>query len=436
MTVFAAPRGGYVWPDGSRRSIKPPSTQFGNVRTATGLIDGKPISFANIYRTQPWAAASVNLPVKQTASLPLQSFMPDGPSEDANRRRLRDHPLPRMLANPAPGRSGTDLKGDIQMGLKVQGNHLERIVRLKPGGEPVGLERIDWRMVQPLLSSDGMTVLAWSVTPMGGGAPEVLGPEDVIHFRWGGPDGPIGVSPFEQLGVTVKSEDAAQRYAQSSLRNGGMRGVGIVLSDKAAQDEAAREAVRQEVKHRHSGPDRAHEPFVFGGVERIESLPVQTAVEAELINQRKVNREEFAAVIGSPPVLIGDLTHATYSNVEAMGRLLYLMVLRPDLALIADQINAQLIANTPEWSSEGVWTEWSLDEVLKGDVVARMKAYKNGRDAGALTINDIRRMENHPPFTDPLADEPLIALNNTGTLSDLADSSGPSARDGSGSAGA
>lgn len=416
MAVFAS-GGGYVWPDGSVQSLSPPSQPLGAlVNGSVQLIGDRPLSFSRLYRTQPWVAAAVHLLQRQAARLPLHTFLPDGGDAAYNRKRTRDHPLAMLLGAPALRRAPIDFKSELMLGLAVQGNHLERIVRL--AGEPVGLERIDWRTVKPLLSTDGMTVVAWEITPFGGGPAEILGPEDVIHFRWPSPDGPLGVSPLQQLGVTIRSEDAAQRYAASSLRHGGMRGVAIRIADEFAKDTEIRETVRQEVFD-HSGPDRAHRPFVLGGITSVDTLPVQTAVEAELINQRKVNREEIAAVYGVPPVLIGDLTHATYSNVAEMHGMLYVTVIGPWLSLIAEQLHAQLVRPEMRWSIDGVWAEWSLDEVLKGDTKARMEAYLIGLRAGALTINDIRRKENLPPFLDPRADEPLIQTNNVAPLSTI-----------------
>jgi HK97 family phage portal protein len=421
MAVFASPSGGYVWPDGSVQSLAPPSQPLGTiVDGSVQLIGDRPISYHRLYRTQPWVAAAVHLLQRQTARLPLQTFIPDPDGDDAayNRKRTRDHPLAVVLRRPQPRRSPLDLKAEIMLGLAVQGNHLEEIIRDRPGGVPIGLERIDWRTAKPRLSSDGMRVMQWDITPLGGGPMRRMMPEDVLHFRWPSPDGPIGVSPLQQLGVTVRSEDAAQRYAASSMRHGGMHGVAVRIAKEYATDEEVIETIRHEVMDR-SGPDRANLPYILGGIEAVDKMPVQTAVEAELINQRKVNREEIAAVYGTPPVLIGDLSHATYSNVSEMHGMLYVTILGPWLSLIAEQLDAQLVQPEPNWAFDGVWAEWSLDEVLKGDTKARMEAYLIGLRAGALTINDIRRKENLPPFADPRADEPLIQTNNVAPLSTI-----------------
>ncbi|MBF6618826.1 MAG: phage portal protein [Patulibacter sp.] len=419
MAVFGGSGGAYVWADGSTQSMARPSMAIGEIAASVTLIGDRPISYDRIYRTQPWVAAAVHLLQRQVARLPIGTFIPTGDGESYNRRRTKDHGFASLLSTPADGRAPVDLKAEIMLDLAVQGNHLERIVRRTGSQEPIGLEKIDWRSVMPALSTDGMHVLAWRVTPIGGGATEVLMPEDVIHFRWPSPSGPIGVSPLQQLGVTIRSEDGAQRYADSAMRHGGMRGVAVRVDKEFAQDTVLHDTLREEILHKHSGPDRAHVPYIMGGVEAVEEMPTQSAVEVELIKLRQVNREEIAAVYGVPPVLIGDLSHATYSNVEKMHEMLYLTVLGPWLTLIEEQIAAQLVARYLPWQLEGVWCEWSLDAVMKGDVKGRMESYLIGLRAGALTINDIRRRENLPPFKNPLADEPLIQTNNVSPLSTI-----------------
>ena len=59
-----------------------------------------------------------------------------------------------------------------------------------------------------------------------------------------------------------------------------------------------------------------------------------SAVEAELIDQRKLNREEIAAAYDVPPPLIGILDRATFSNIQVQAKMLYGMVLGPWLALV------------------------------------------------------------------------------------------------------
>jgi hypothetical protein len=151
----------------------------------------------------------------------------------------------------------------------------------------------------------------------------------------------------------------------------------------------------------------------------LKPIGEQSAVEAELIRQRQVNREEVAAVYGVPQPLAGILDHGTFANVTELHRIFYVTFLGAHLSLIAGSFQACLIEDEPVWENDAVFLEFNLGEILKGDTLQRYQAYALGVQNGILTLNDIRRMENQPPYPDPKADEPLISANNTRPLSQV-----------------
>lgn len=410
-----------TWPSGRPSSLAAPSVPLSSYGQLLS-VNGQLISYANIYRTQPWVASAVHGLGRQIARLPLHAFAlePDG----ENRTRDRTSRLAGIMSRPDPfhARSAVRFKWDVALGLLIQGNHLERIHRPTPGAEPDHLTRLDWRYLTAYVEYEGGPVIMWEYRPPSGPA-EHLGPEEVIHFAWSGPEGSIGVSPLQQLQISVRSEFDAQRYQESSFRNGARVGVGVVLDPKVTADEAVRNGIRDEITLAHGGVDKAFTPVVLGGgVTDIKTLGGQSAVEAELINQRQINREEIAAVYGMPPPLIGILDHATYSNVGELHRMLYRTILGPWLTLYTEEIGAQLIDRVPTWANAGRFVEFELGEVLKGDTRERMEAYRTAIAAGVLTLNDVRRLENLKPYGDPddpenPANQPLVMANNVMPLS-------------------
>lgn len=397
-----------------------PLAFYGSGSVPLLTADGRTVSYARIYETQPWVAACVNLLAKQIARLPLKTFEMVGD----DRERARDHPLSVLLAAPGQRRSATDLKFLIGLDLLVQGNSLWWKKRGRGvGSTPDQLWHIDWRCLSVYIS-DGV-IEFFKYTGSDPSIPDYLAPSEVVHFAWETVGCPVGVSPLSQLGVTIRSEDAAQRYTESSFRNGARLGVAAILDKTVNADKAVRDGVRDEITLAHGGIDNSFKPIVLGGgVTDVKTLGNQTAVEAELIDQRKLNRDEIAAVYGAPQPLVGILDHATYSNVAEMHRMLYVTVLGPPLALIADRIGAQLIADEPTWVADKVFCEFDLGEVLKGDTVERMRAYAIALVNGVLTLNDVRRMENLKPYVNKLADEPLIQVNNIAPLGSTPDRGG------------
>jgi hypothetical protein len=53
-----------------------------------------------------------------------------------------------------------------------------------------------------------------------------------------------------------------------------------------------------------------------------------------------------------------------------------------------------------------------MDALLRADLTARMSAYSVGLQAGFLTINDVRRLEDLQPINDTAADTVRVPLAN------------------------
>jgi HK97 family phage portal protein len=404
---------------GSATDLAMPSTSLmAAASTGIGLTAGRTISFSQLYRTQPWVGAAARRLSEQAARIPLHGFRYTDPERE-HRERDRDHAVVRLLEKPRDGRLGVNLRWTIALGLKVHGQTLLWKRRPRRGAPPAELWQLDWRFVVPIL--DGSHVIAWQWR--GRGVPGLdygtqLDPTDVVHIAWDAPEGEIGVSPLEQLGVTLRSEDAIQRYSEAGFRNGTRLGVAAILDKSVSADKVMRDGVREELTGVHGGVDQAFKPAILGGgIVDVKTLGGQTAAEAALIEQRNVNREEVAAVYGIPQPLAGILDHATYSNIGELLGALFTIYLAPDFALTAGALQAQLVDAEPAWSDDGLFVAHNLDEVLRGDTVERMKAYATALDHGVLTLNDVRRRENEKPYDDPRADEPLIAANNVRPLS-------------------
>lgn len=372
------------------------------------LLGDKSISYASLYRKQPWVAIAVNKLARQVARLPLKVYRKDS---QGDRERVRDHPLVDLIERPWPRGSANDLKQAVAFPTLLHGNGLLGKNRSGRGRPPSSLVPLDWRFAIPHFE-DGEPVFAWETTQIDG-KPRYLAPEEVIHTAWWAPDGPVGVSPLQQLGVTIGLEDAAYRYQTSSFDNAVRPAGALVTPAEVDLGTEERAELRDEVHGVHGGVDNAFRMMLLTGGVTWEAFS-QTAVEAELIEQRKLNREEVAAVYDIPPPLIGILDHATYSNVSEMHRMLYMTVLGPWLDLIEQKLQAQLLDGEPAF--EGLFVEFDLSEVLKGDTRQRILALKDGIGTGLYTINEARKIENLPRIDHPLANQPLIPANNLSPL--------------------
>lgn len=371
------------------------------------VVGGKVVSFDQVYRTQPWVRVMVSKIVRQVARLPLKVYRTGA---GGSRERVREGPLVELLSSPTGPRgrhSAIDLKQWLLHDALVNGNSLVRKVRDDgPGGPPTRLIREPWAGVE-------WTRNGWGVTT-DNGRRRLVDFADSIHVSWQDDERGLGVSPLAALGVTVRIEDAAQQQ-QAAIMQNGMRVPYVLSMDKEfiGIDPEERTQIianlRADIDRLHTGPANSGRTFLAPpGV--TPSAIGYSAVEAELIDQRRLTREEIAAVFDIPPPLVGILDHATYSNVSEMHRMLFTTVLGPWIRLLEESLMAQLVRG--EAAFDGLYVEFELKDVLRGDPVAEAQALTMQVSNGQLTINEARAVMNRPAFDNPLCDEPLIPANN------------------------
>jgi HK97 family phage portal protein len=365
------------------------------------------VSFAKLYETQPWVAIVINKLTRQLARLPLKAYERDSQGE---RRRLKDGPLFESITRPQPGKGAVDFKQWAAFPTLLHGNGLLGKVRNAPGAPPTGYEYLDWRQVQPPTAEKPF----W--TYGSGRDRRILQLDDVVHFGWlSTKPGGLGISPLQQLGVTIRIESSAQRYQEWNFRNSVRPSGAVKMPPGVVLDKDLRAEIRADLNRTYAGPENAGRPILLPA--GIEWQPMaQTAHEAELIEQRKLNREEAASIYDLQPPMVGILDHSNFSNVTEFHKMLYTDTLGPWLVLFEEQHKAQAIDTEP--MLEGQWVEFDLREVLRGDPVKESVAMKTELTDGVLTINEARDILNRPRIDHPNADRPMVQTNNISFLGD------------------
>ena len=366
-------------------------------------------SYASLYETQPWVAIAVNFLTRQISRLPLKVYTRDS---QGNKQRQTSGALYDAIQNPAPRCGPIHLKQWMFFPTLLHGNGAIRKVRPRAGNAPTGFLPLGWRDLEPRRTSAGAIEDVSDIDywlRIRDGKRQVLQPHDVVHLAWHPPTGALGVSPLKQLGVTLRIERSSQLYQEALFRNSARPSGGVTLPESMASDELFRREFRSDLERLHAGTHNAGRPIMLPPGSKWEQFAI-TAHEAELIQQRQLNREEIAAGYNAPQPLIGILDHATYSNIAELHKILYGPVLGPWIVLGEETFTAQVIAG--EAAFEGQFVEFDLSEELRGDVLKEAQALKAQLSIGMLTINEARKIRNLPPIDHPDCDRPMVPTNN------------------------
>lgn len=377
--------------------------------SSVSLVDDRTISYANIFATQWSVAAAVMRLLSWSVRVPLKVYRRTG---DDSRERLRpgDHALADAISSPWQWGSQAQLTMSLLGPLSVHGNTTSEIESGARG--TLRWRPVDWRTVTPIRPTPDR-IAGWTVTQ--GTDQRTVPVDSMLHVAWWSPFGPIGVSPLQQLGVTLSIEDAAQRYQQGIFRQNGRPVSVITASDEfltllePEERQLLMDRLRLDVRRIYGSPDQAGKPAIFPP--GVDLRPVaHTAVEAALIDQRRVAREEVAAVYQLPPPMIGIYDRATFSNIETAKEIGYTDGLAPPLVLIESMITAHVCRDLLR--EDDIFVEYDFAGVLRGDRLKEVESIRESVATGVLTPNEGRSILNKPRSDQDGMDDFYLPVNN------------------------
>jgi HK97 family phage portal protein len=340
--------------------------------------------------------ACVRVIAETVASIPLLTYqrLPDG-----GKVRATDEPLFALL-HLSPNSEQTSMEWREQMlsHLLLRGNAYSRIVRT--GRRITELIPLDPDKVA-VTSANG-AIIGYRYDNR-----EDIVPSDMLHVRGLSTDGVVGRSVLRDAIDTFSAAKSAQEYGRRVLDNDATPSV--VLRHPETLDAEAATRLRESWEQMFSGPRNAGRTAVLEEGMSIEKLQMSSE-DLQFIDTRKLQRQEIAAIFRVPPHMVGDLSASSYSNIEQQAIDFTTHCIRPWCVRIEQALAKKLL--TPSQQS-GLFFEFLLDGLVRGDIQSRYTAYQIGRQAGFLSVNDIRGFENLNPidggnrYLEPLNMQPV-----------------------------
>lgn len=113
--------------------------------------------------------------------------------------------------------------------------------------------------------------------------------------------------------------------------------------------------------------------------------------EAQFLETRKFQVEEIARLYRVPLHMIGDLEHATFSNIEQQSLEFVKYTLDPWLVRWEQSLQKSLLSDSEKGQ---YFIKFNVDGLLRGDYASRMQGYATARQNGWMSANDIRELED------------------------------------------
>lgn len=275
--------------------------------------------------------------------------------------------------------------------LALRGNAYCRIIRTGAGNRKrvSELQPLHPEAVTPKYDAAAGEV-GYRVALAGGGS-ETFSSSDILHIPLFTLDGFTGVNPIQYAREAVGLGIGAEEYGARLFANGAQPGG--VLQHPKALSKTAYENIVSSWEERHQGSSNSHRPAILEEGMVWQSIGF-SAEDAQFLETRKHQRSEIAGMYRVPPHLIGDLDKATFSNIEHQSLDFVVRGLVPYLRRIEQRIAFQLL--TPEERTR-YFARFNVNGLLRGDMAARSAFYQQMLNAGAMSPNEIRDLEDLNP---------------------------------------
>lgn len=214
-------------------------------------------------------------------------------------------------------------------------------------------------------------------------------PINMIHLLKNTYDGVNGVSTLtyatRSINLSNNTENSANNFFTSGCNLAGILTVQGQLNDK--QRDQIRSSWNQAYSNGGAGL------AVLQG--NMDYKPIQlSAAESQMLESREFNITDIARFFGISPVLLGDLSHSSYSTIEATQNQFLLHTLNPYIVLVEEEFTRKLFK--PSESNLVI----DLDEtaLLKTDKSALAGYYGALLDKGVLCVNEVRKELGYSPI--------------------------------------
>lgn len=369
---------------------------FGLPRSAAGSIVNAKTSLkvSVVFRC-------VSLIAGALAQMPVHIYIRSG----EERQRDTQTPLNDLLnLQPTPIWSAATFWEYIASSMLLHGDGFAVILR-NHMGEPVEVLPIS-----PLLTQvdrvDGRNVYYTDVN----GQPRGFDQDDILHFPGFGFNGLRSLSVIQWGALnSIGLEIAMQEHAGEFFRSGTTQRVAITKTGR--WDEDQKDSFRKNWVKTYGGVSNSGLPLVLDQTANIKELSIN-AKDAQLLESREFQITDVARAFGLPSWMVNQEQKSTSwgSGMAEIGLGFLRYTIGPHLNRYEQELNRKLFFKTPRYC------EFNTASLMRVTQKERYEAYSTAlggpNQPGFLSVNEVRKYENLPPWPEDIYNKGYFLMTN------------------------
>jgi HK97 family phage portal protein len=342
--------------------------------------------------------ACVTLIADTISTLPVDAFVKrDGVT-------FPYRPKPTWVTQPDFELASTAFWQQTLISLLLDGNAFIRVFRDPNTGDVLNLMTLDPMKVTVNRTAVGQKRFTYE------GEGKSLDSNQVLHITGSMlmPGQVRALSPVdklkENLGLAAALENFAARFFGQGTHTQGV----ITYPGTLTQEQASN--LSRSFDNAHKGYKRAHRTGVLSGGAQFQKTTANPD-EAQMLDSRRLAVEDIARAYRVPLNMIGlaEKGAQSYNSNEQNAIAFVTHTLRPWIVKLEDAFST-LLPNK-------AYIDFNVSELLRGDFATRVAGYSSALQAGWMTINEVRKIEDFKPVTDGDTNRVPLANVNLGSAS-------------------
>ncbi|TKX29129.1 phage portal protein [Campylobacter aviculae] len=230
----------------------------------------------------------------------------------------------------------------------------------------------------------------------------VLNYDEVVNVPYHTKDGVLGIAPLRKSKNTAELASAIEQHGLSFFKNGSFTS-GVISIPTELSDEAY-QRLKTSFKENYNQKKAYNISILESGATYAQTTSANK--DSQFIESKQFQVIEIARLFNIPPHKLGDLSRATFSNIEQQETNYMVQTITPLTTKIEQALNRFLLSKE-EWGR--FYFKFNINAILRADSSSRWESYTKALSNGVMSINEVRALEEMNPIDN--GNDHLIPLN-------------------------
>ncbi|EAH7207235.1 phage portal protein [Campylobacter jejuni] len=230
----------------------------------------------------------------------------------------------------------------------------------------------------------------------------VLNYDEVLNVPYHTKDGVKGIAPLRKSKNTTELATAIEQHGLSFFKNGSFTSGVISVPNELSEEAYSR--LKQSFKENYSQKKAYNISILEGGASYAQTTSANK--NSQFLESKQFQVIEIARLFNIPPHKLGDLSRATFSNIEQQETNYMVQTITPLTTKIEQALNRFLLNQNER---KEFYFKFNINAILRADSSSRWESYVKALSNGVMSINEVRALEEMNPIDN--GNDHLIPLN-------------------------